>query len=157
MSYRRAKAADLDRLVQIEEASFSPALYSRMPRRQFRAHIDSERAVLIVVEDVNGIVQGYALGFRHAQRRTLRFYSLAVDPLAQRGEYGKILFQGIEAEAYRLGLGVQCEVRADNDKLKSRYDSLGYRAYKTVPEYYPDGAACIKYEKDATEIAQIFR
>jgi ribosomal protein S18 acetylase RimI-like enzyme len=156
MSYRRATIADLDRLVAIENECFDPGRYTRMSRRQFRTHLGSPNAVLIVVPDQAGIVQGYALGFRHAKRSTLRFYSLAVAPAAQRGDFGRILFRGIEEEAFKLGLGVQCEVRDDNLKLQKRYDDLGYRAYRSVAGYYPDGAGCIKYAKSRVEIASLF-
>ena len=144
---RGAKPSDLDRLIEIERACFQLPRYEPMSRRQFLRHLTSPKAVLIVAVDAADSPVGYALGFLHAGRGSLRFYSLAVLPDAQRGEVGKLLFERIEHEAFSRNLDVQCEVRADNEKLKKRYDMLGYRAYKTVDNYYPDGAACVKYRR----------
>ncbi len=143
---RIARRSDLDRLVAIEDATFDAARYGRMSRRQFAMHLKSPRAVVIVVEK-DGDVVGYALGFLHAQRRQLRFYSLAVAPEAQGGEAGRALFAAIEEAARERGLAVQCEVRADNEKLRARYAALGYRQYREVGNYYPDGASCLKFVK----------
>ncbi|QDY98912.1 GNAT family N-acetyltransferase [Nitratireductor mangrovi] len=145
---RKAEYRDVESLLVIEKLCFNQAYYSRMTPRQFYRHLSSPNALLLVVEDDSGTVQGYALGFLHGKRKALRFYSLAVAPDAQRGEYGKQLFGAIEQRAQEMGLGVQCEVREDNEKLINRYTKLGYRKYKTVRDYYPDGAACIKMVKE---------
>lgn len=145
MKLRRGTERDLERLVAIEAACFDPSRYAPMSRRQFRHHLSSSNAIVIVAEDDAGVAQGYALGLLHARRKAIRFYSLAVAPDAQRGDLGRVLFESIEAEARGLGLAVQCEVRSDNEKLKDRYTRLGYVPYRTVEGYYPDGASCIKY------------
>lgn len=144
---RRATSADLARLVEIEEAAFDPARYSRISPRQFRHHLVSRNSILAVVESDDGVVQGYALSLLHGGRNQLRFYSLAVAPDVQRGEYGKLLFESVEREGARRGLAVQCEVRDDNTRLKERYARLGYSAYRIVEDYYPDRMACVKYVK----------
>lgn len=154
MPLRRARKDDFERLVHIERACFVPPHYDAMSPRQLRFHLSSPRSLFLVTTDEKDIVTGYALGLLQNGRSAMRFYSLAVAPDVQRGDYGRLLFEGIEAEAAKRRLGVQCEVRADNEKLKERYARLGYAAYKTVPDYYPDGAACIKYLKPADAIAQ---
>ncbi len=153
MPLRRARKGDFERLMDIERACFVPPRYDAMSPRQLRFHLSSPRSVFLVTTGETGLVTGYALGLLQKGRGAMRFYSLAVAPDVQRGDYGKLLFEGIEAEAARRGLGVQCEVRADNEKLKERYARLGYAPYRSVPDYYPDGAACIKYLKPADAIA----
>ena len=147
MILRRGTPADVQRLVEIEDASFDLARYSRVSSRQFRRHLVSPNSILVVAESEDGKVQGYALCLLHKGRNQLRFYSLAVSPDAQRGDVGRLLFEAVEQEAVQRRLAVQCEVRADNTKLKDRYARLGYTAYRTVADYYPDGMACVKYIK----------
>ena len=149
MKIEPAVPEDLDRLVAIETAAFDPALYTPMSRRQFRKHIGSERAILLVARDEAGMAVGYALGFASRASRYVRFYSLAVDPATQGGRVGAELFPALEEAARRRGSrGVQCEIRADNDKLLGRYTGLGYVPYRRVADYYPDGETCIKMKRD---------
>ena len=143
---RRADAADLDRLVDIETAVFAPPDYEPMSRRQFAYHVDNPRAVLLVCE-TGGRIAGYALGLTRSGSRHMRFYSLAVAPDAQGGDIGRDLFTAIENAARDRGLGVITEVRADNEKLHRRYLSLGYSQFERKPDYYPDGCPAIRMKK----------
>lgn len=148
LSVRAAEKADLDRLVAIECAAFDPKLYVWMTRRQFAAHLGNTRALVLVAQDTAQGPVGYALCFRRAGTGYLRLYSLAVDPEFQGGKVGAELFRGVEDAARREGLGVQLEVRADNQKLLSRYLALGYVPYRDVPNYYPDGTGCVKLKRE---------
>ena len=148
LSVTPGRTADLDRLVAIECAAFDPELYVRMTRRQFAAHLASPRALILVARDSSAGPVGYALCFRRRGTGYLRLYSLAVDPAFQGGRVGAELFKGVEDAARREGLGVQLEIRADNRKLLERYRGLGYARYRDVPDYYPDGAGCIKLKRD---------
>jgi ribosomal protein S18 acetylase RimI-like enzyme len=140
---------DLDRLVQIETGAFDARLYTQMTRRQFRRHLAGDRAVLLVARDPAGAPIGYALGFIKNNTSYLRLYSLAVDPAHQGGRVGAELFPAIEEVARQRSLrGMQLEIREDNFRLFDRYSRLGYRPYRKVPDYYPDGAACIKLKID---------
>ena len=144
-----AVPGDLDRLVAIENAAFDPALYKPMSRRQFRFHLASERTILLVARDATGTAMGYALGLCSRATNYVRFYSLAVDPHTQGGRVGAALFPALEEAARMRGSrGVQCEIRADNAKLLSRYIALGYVPYRRVADFYPDGASCIKMKRD---------
>ena len=148
LAISRAGPDDLDRLVAIEAAAFDPADYLLMTRRQFAAHITNPKATILVARDPAHGPVGYALCFRRRGTRYLRLYSLAVDPAFQGGRVGAELFQAVEAAAKRARLGVQLEIRADNRKLLERYLGLGYGRYRDVPDYYPDGAPCIKLKKN---------
>ena len=144
-----AVPGDVGRLLAIEAAAFDPALYTRMTERQFHRHIASETAVLLVVRDGAGSAVGYALGFIKRNTGYLRLYSLAVDPAHQGGRVGAELFAATEKAAAGRGLrGVQLEIRADNEKLHQRYLKLGYQPYRSVADYYPDGAGCIKLKRE---------
>jgi [ribosomal protein S18]-alanine N-acetyltransferase len=144
-----AGLADLDALVAVETRAFDPALYTQMTRRQFRHHIESDTAVFLLWRDTSGTAVGYALGFAKSNMGYLRLYSLAVDPAYQGGRVGADLFVAFESAARQQGLrGVQLEIREDNHRLHERYLRLGYKAYRSVPDYYPDGAGCIKLKHD---------
>ncbi|MCT8971582.1 GNAT family N-acetyltransferase [Microbaculum marinisediminis] len=150
-SLRTAGPADLDALVEIENAVFVPPAYEPMSRRQFRWHISNPRAALIVCTR-RGQVVGYALGLARAGSRYMRFYSLAVLSQAQGGEIGKRLFEAIETAARQRGLGVITEVRADNTRLHRRYLGLGYTEFEHKPDYYPDGCAAIRMKRSFGEV-----
>jgi len=147
---RPAAPEDLDALADLETAVFRPPAYEPMSRRQFRHHIHSPRADLLVCHR-SGTVCGYALGLTRAGSRYLRFYSLAVSPDAQGGDLGRRLFAAMEAAARARGLGVITEVRADNTRLHQRYLSLGYSEFERKPDYYPDGCAAIRMKKPFTK------
>jgi len=146
---RSALPGDLDRLVEIETAVFVPPAYEPMSPRQFRRHIASPRAELLVGTR-DGRVIGYALGLTRSTSRFLRFYSLAVDPETQGGTVGRMLFEAMENAARERGLGVITEVRADNSRLHQRYLSLGYAEFERKPDYYPDGCDAIRLKRSFT-------
>lgn len=146
-SLRRARPDDVDRLVEIERATFAPPAYEPMSRRQFARHVASPRAELVVCER-DGAVAGYGLGLARAGSRYLRFYSLAVAPAAQGGAVGRMLFAAIEQAARDRGLGVITEIRADNARLHRRYLGLGYREFERKAGYYPDGCAAIRMKRE---------
>jgi ribosomal protein S18 acetylase RimI-like enzyme len=144
-----ASLADVDGLFAVEQAAFDPRLYTLMTKRQFSRHIGSRTAVFLVARGSAGEPIGYALGFLKENTGYLRLYSLAVDPAHQGGRVGAELFGATEAAARSRGLkGVQLEIREDNARLHERYLRLGYHEYRRVPDYYPDGAACIKLKRD---------
>ena len=152
LSVKPARMADLDRLVAIEGAAFDPGLYVWMTKRQFATHLANPRALILVARDPASGVVGYALCFRRRGSGWLRLYSLAVDPAFQGGQVGAELFKGVEDAARREGLGVQLEIRADNQKLLARYLGLGYSRYREVADYYPDGSGCIKLKRDMSAV-----
>ena len=149
MTVDEAVPEDIDRLMAIEAGAFDPRIYTQMTRRQLRRHIASGSAVFLVARDRAGLAIGYALGFIKRNNAYLRLYSLAVEPAHQGGRVGAALFPAIERIALERGLrGVQLEIREDNTRLLDRYSRLGYRPYRTVADYYPDGAGCIKLKAD---------
>ncbi|WP_257388443.1 GNAT family N-acetyltransferase, partial [Tahibacter caeni] len=76
---RRAVPADLAALVGLERASFS---YDRMSERQFRRHLRSDSAAVLVAEDAGGLLGSAVLFFRRGAPRA-RLYSLATAAAAR--------------------------------------------------------------------------
>ena len=153
MKIEPATADDLDRLVAIENAAFDPALYPRISRRQFRRHLNSDRAILLVARNRRGMAVGYGLGLVSRATPYVRFYSLAVDPETQNGRVGGQLIRAMEAVARERGSpGMRCEVRADKEKLLRSYARIGYLPYGREAGFYSDGASCVKLQKELSPV-----
>ena len=151
ITIRKGTLADLDRLVAIENAAFEG---DRLTRRSLRAHLTKPTITLLVAEaSVSGFAQvvGYALiAFRKGSKKA-RLYSIASDPEHRLGAargLGRVLLAACEEEAARRGAeSLVLEVRADNARAIALYDERGYMKFATIPDYYEDGAAALRYEK----------
>jgi ribosomal protein S18 acetylase RimI-like enzyme len=147
ITVRKGKVADLDRLVEIENAAFQG---DRLTRRSLRAHLTKSTVALLVAElEVAGVprVVGYALiAFRKGSKKA-RLYSIAGDPQHRIGA-GKRLIAACEQEAARRGAErLVLEVRADNARAIALYDEREYVNFGTISDYYEDGASALRYEK----------
>jgi [ribosomal protein S18]-alanine N-acetyltransferase len=147
ITIRKGTLADLDRLVAIENAAFQG---DRLTRRSLRAHLTKRTVSLLVAEaNMDGLprVVGYALiAFRKGSKKA-RLYSIAGDPQHRIGA-GKRLIAACEEEAARRGAeSLVLEVRGDNARAIALYAERGYAKFATIPDYYEDGAAALRYEK----------
>jgi ribosomal protein S18 acetylase RimI-like enzyme len=140
---RPAGLDDIDGLLAIERVFPT----DRLDRRQFRHAVLSPTSDLLVADGAEGPI-GYALVQRRRNSPAGHLSSIAVKRGAAGKGLGKHLLAAAEAEArakrcHRLRL----EVRADNAKAQSLYETNGYRRFETVDDYYEDGAAAWRYEK----------
>jgi [ribosomal protein S18]-alanine N-acetyltransferase len=141
---RRARADDLVRLVEIENAVFAT---DRMSARQWRRHVANPAADVLVAEREGAIV-GAAVVFFHANHRIARLYSIAVAPEARGAGVGEELLAAAERNARkREREKFRLEVRTDNAAARRLYERRGYRVFGTKPGYYEDGADAARYEK----------
>lgn len=145
---RRAELFDLDDLVALEERSFDT---DRLSRAQYRRHLDSESAKVLVASAGPHQFLGTAVLFFRKRSRIARVYSLATRPEARgRGVGGALL-----AAADRLARRQRChalrlEVRTDNLGAIRLYERQGYQRIGHLPGYYEDGADAWRYEKPVT-------
>ena len=145
MPVRRATPADLDALVALEQGAFSGA---RMSRAQYRRHLASPRAAVLVADTAGQGLLGSALVFFRAGSTLARLYSIATAPAARgRGIGGKLLAAAEEAARARGCRGVRLEVRMDNTAAMTLYERAGYRRIGRYAGYYEDGADAWRYEK----------
>lgn len=144
---RRARVADLARLVEIENQVFAT---DRMSARQWRHHLANRQAdVLVAVRD--GAIAGAAVVFFHARHRIGRLYSIAVAPEARGAGIGEALLTAAERSARARGCGTfRLEVRTDNAAARRLYERRGYRVFGTKARYYEDGCDAVRYEKALT-------
>lgn len=147
VTFRRAIIQDLDTLVKMEGASFSPEQYHHTSRRGFRYLIQKGNAE-IWLADMGGVICGSIVMFYRKNSKFGRMYSINVLPEYQGGAIGKALFEKAEQACKNMGLrGMTLEIRSDNLRHLERYKNNGYARYKEVDNYYPDKQSCIKLRR----------
>lgn len=142
---RPARPSDLDALVALEQASFD---HDRVSRAQFRRHLASPSAVVLVAGG-RGQVLGAALLFFRRGARTARLYSIAIARTARGRGLGAALLEACEREARRRGCSaMRLEVRTDNAPAIALYEKRGYLRIMRQPGFYENGMDAWKYRKD---------
>lgn len=142
---RRAEISDLDDLVALEDATFA---HDRLSRAQYRRHLDSETARVLVASASHRRFLGTAVVFFRKQSRVARLYSLATKPEARGKGVGSALIEAAEQSARLRGCtSLRLEVRHDNDIAARLYERLGYHRIGELPSYYQDGGDGLRYEK----------
>lgn len=144
---RTARMSDLDALVALENRSFTT---DRMNRRQWRRHLASDSARVLVAE-LAGRIAGAAVLFFRTRSAIARLYSLAVDARLRGFGIGESLLAACESQTLaRKCLGLRLEVRTDNNAAQQLYLKRGYRLIGELSAYYEDGAAALRLEKSLT-------
>jgi ribosomal protein S18 acetylase RimI-like enzyme len=144
---RRAVLADLDALVALERASFA---HDRLSEQQFRHHLDSASARLLVATRARRL-QGAAVLFFRRGTRIARLYSLATAADARGSGVGGALLQAAERTARQHGCHVlRLEVRTGNAAAIRLYERAGYTRIGRRAGYYEDGADAWRYQKALT-------
>lgn len=144
-SVRAATAADLDALVALELRAFSG---DRMSRAQYRRHLASAGAAVLVAEAPGEELLGSALVFFRSGSTLARLYSIASAPAARGRGIGTQLLAAAEDAAHGRGCrALRLEVRVDNAAAIALYERAGYRRIGRYADYYEDGADAWRYEK----------
>ncbi|MER3547076.1 MAG: GNAT family N-acetyltransferase, partial [Rhodanobacteraceae bacterium] len=141
---RRARADDLDALTALEESAFD---HDRVSRAQWRRHVASASAAVLVAEKA-GKVAGCALLFFRRGSKRARLYSIAISHAARGRGAGAALLQAAEDEARKRGCDtMRLEVRSDNAAAIALYEKCGYSRRRLEPGFYENGAAAWRYQK----------
>jgi len=142
---RSAELSDLDDLVALEEHSFTS---DRLSRAQFRRHLDSDSAKVLVASTGPHRFLGTAVVFFRKRSGVARLYSIATHHAARGQGVGSALLDATEQLARRRRCrALRLEVRADNPAAARLYERLGYRRLAALESYYEDGADGWRYEK----------
>lgn len=142
---RRARVGDVAGLAALEVRAFPG---DRMSARQYRHHVHSPNAVVLVAPGAPGAPAGSAVVFLRAGSRVARLYSIAVDPSARGRGLGAALLGAAERSARRRGaVLLRLEVRQDNPAAIALYEARGYRRIGARVGYYDDGADAWRYER----------
>jgi ribosomal-protein-alanine N-acetyltransferase len=147
-SIRRMRVDDLDRIMEIERASFGRDAYDR---NLFAEYTRKCGELFLVAErgfdgSTAGKVWGYALTCLAVRRRgedsgkLAELISVAVDPAARGTGAAKALMDSTlrrlrSRQVIRLGL----MVKVTNQRARAFYERYGFKKVRIVRAYYEDG------------------
>lgn len=141
---RPAALIDVPAMARLEEISFPG---DRLSARSLRRLVREGRATCLVAE-LDGCVVGDAIALPRRGSRSLRLYSVAVDPAVRKAGIGTALLAESERWAALSGHDeIRLEVREDNAAAIRRYLAGGYVTTGRKPAFYDDGAAAIVMKK----------
>ncbi|MEO8747226.1 MAG: N-acetyltransferase [Rhodanobacter sp.] len=142
---RRGEFTDLDELLTLEERTFDS---DRLSRSQYRRHLDSDSAQVLVASATHNYFLGAAVLLFRKRSTVARVYSLATHPQARRQGVAKALLQAAEQAARRRGCrALRLEVQVGNARAINLYERAGYACIGSRPHYYQDGADAWRFEK----------
>ena len=142
---RRGENTDLDELLKLEERTFDS---DRLSRAQYRRHLDSDSAQVLVASAAHNHFLGAAVLLFRKRTTTARVYSLATQPQARRQGVATALLQAAEHAARRRGCrALRLEVQIGNARAIKLYEQLGYVRVSFHAHYYQDGMDAWRYEK----------
>ena len=136
---RRASLDDLDAIMAIEDAVFTPDAWSR---ESMRAELSLADGYYLIAHPVGEPqrIDAYAGLYAPHRSPTADIQTIAVVPQARRGGLGRVLMLQLIAEARTRGASeVFLEVRADNDAAQALYRDLGFEQLAVRPRYYKGG------------------
>jgi len=140
-SVRRARLADLDRIVELENLSFEFDLFTRAHYRYLMVKANSVALVL----ERNGRLIGSAVLLFRRNAGNAHLYTIAIRPEMRGRGYGARLLKICEGIARRRGCNrLTLEVRADNRAAKKMYKKAGYTILERVEAYYEDGCDALR-------------
>ena len=141
---RRATPMDLPALLALERSAFTT---DHLSPRQYRQHLVSPTAIVLVAADESGLL-GTALVFFRRESNLARLYSIAVAHGARGRGVGEALLAAVEHAAFCRGARrMRLEVRQDNAAAIRLYERYGYARFAERPGYYEDGGHAWRYEK----------
>ena len=132
---RRFSLSDLDRVMEIEKASFPDR--EAWSRDYFESLYKIYPEGFIVAEN-NGKIIGYTIG--RPKEDLAEIVSLAVDPTWRQKGVGAKLTNFLIEHFKEKGLKeISLCVRTKNKKAISFYQKLGFKILKTIKNYYRNG------------------
>ena len=139
---RLFKPSDIDRILQIEQASFSLDAFSE---RTFLGMARRFPDLFIVVETDNKIV-GYIIACNLGGKGHV--VSMGVDPRYRRKSIGSILanfvFEKLKASGIKM---VELEVHVTNEEGTGFWKHLGFLPLRVIRDYYGNGKDALKMRK----------
>jgi ribosomal-protein-alanine N-acetyltransferase len=144
----RARPTDLERIGEIERASFGAEAYDR---KLFAYYMGKCGSLFLVAErpDRRGKAPqrrrlcGYLIACLRGSRPggSAELVSVAVEPEARGEGAASALLDSALRRLTRRGAGrLNLVVRATNDPAHAFYEKYGFRRLRIVPGYYEDGA-----------------
>ncbi|HVP68919.1 MAG TPA: ribosomal protein S18-alanine N-acetyltransferase [Anaeromyxobacteraceae bacterium] len=148
LAFRRMRAADVPRIMEIERAAFSYPWSEDLVRRELTHEFST---VLLAAEPRREASGERILGFviSWLVYDELHVLNVAVAPEARRQGVARALLGEAEASARSQGARIATlEVRRSNRAAIALYRSLGYRDAGARPRYYADGEDALVMDKE---------
>jgi [ribosomal protein S18]-alanine N-acetyltransferase len=145
VTIRRATAADLDAVVELELTCLGADAWSRgLVEQGIAAALPT---ISYLVAEVDGVVVGHAVASAAGDDAELQ--RIAVDPAYRRRGLAGELLAAVEARAAADGATrLLLEVREDNTAAGAFYESRGFVEVGRRRGYYRDGAAAVVLGKE---------
>jgi [ribosomal protein S18]-alanine N-acetyltransferase len=141
---RQALLSDIPRILEIEQQSFR---HEAFPKRQFISLLKSKNSIFLVAES-NHEISGYILLLKRKNCKSLRIYSIAVDPDSRGMQTGSKLLQKAELISEELNLKtISLEVHQQNHAAINFYLKHGFIIIKKIQDYYNSGEHAFKMKK----------
>ena len=131
---RRLRLADLNRIMEIERASFGEEAYDR----NLFAEFFHECGELFLVAEHGREVRGYMIACIRGEQAEL--VSVAVDPAARRRGAASALMESTLRRLRRRGIArIGLVVRVTNHPALAFYERYGFEKIRRAPRYYENG------------------
>ena len=142
---RRAKPADLDRILEIEDESFGKDAYER---KLFAAYLRKSGDFFLVARQA-GKICGYILARPTRGRMpSAELVSIAVARAARGTGAGLVLMDSLWRRLARGGIvRLVLMVKVTNRRARRFYDRYGFEKMRIVTGYYEDGRDGLMMEK----------
>ncbi len=141
---RPVAAGDEKAVNRLEKASFET---DRLSLRRIKYWIKATHRIFLVAE-IQGEVLAYGLVLLHKGTKLSRLYSLAADPRIRGMGVGRQLLKALEeAASDENRLFMRLEVASDNEAAIALYQSIGYRVFGSLPDYYEDHKTALRMQK----------
>lgn len=141
---RLASLRDLDKLVALEQASYTSDMFSE----EQIAYLLTRAHATVLVLTVGETLAGAAYMLWRKNQTLGRLYNIAIDPATRGQGFGARLLAECETEAaIRKCDTVSLEVRADNAPAIHLYEKHGYCLAEKLAAYYEDGGAGLRMTK----------
>ena len=143
---RRFRIADLDRILEIEDASFGAEAYDR----NLFAEFFRQSGELFLVAERGGRICGYILActYRRALWKSAELVSVAVVPSARgKGAASALMDSTLRRLRLRRVGRIGLMVRLTNQPARRFYEKYGFERVRTVRRYYEDGADALLMRK----------
>lgn len=148
ISIRRSTISDLDLLLKLEKSAFPS--YQQSSKRVLSLSLSSSfQQVWIAEIDEEGDKGTGGSLILYLYKRTIRIFSIVVDPKYQGRGVGRLLLEhaeniGMQKGAERLSL----EASADNKKLIDWYKKFGFESTELMKDYYEEGKDGLRMVKE---------
>ncbi len=141
---KKAVLKNLTRLLAIENECFSESRISEISFCYLLTKANAD--VLIILK--NNIVCGDGIILYRKNSASARLYSLAISKKYQGQGLSKKLLCALETSAQKKKYRqLILEVRKDNISAIKLYETLQYKSFGEIPNYYEDGMTAVRMKK----------